>query len=103
MLLAGCAEDEPTLRELTQTAIEYLEKTSGSAGYYLMVEGGRVDHSNHEGSIFRTVTDSMAYQAAVQFALVSDLPCNIRREGGQSLVIGGSSLVILEGTACNPL
>ena len=34
---------------------------------------------------------------------VSDLPCNIRREGGQSLVIGGSSLVILEGKACNSL
>ena len=34
---------------------------------------------------------------------VSDLPCNVRREGGQSLVIGGSSLVILEGNACNPL
>ena len=34
---------------------------------------------------------------------VSDLPCNIRREGGQSLVIGGSSLVILEEKACNPL
>ena len=27
----------------------------------------------------------------------SDLPCNVRREGGQSLVIGGPSLVILEG------
>ena len=30
---------------------------------------------------------------------VSDLPCNIRREGGESLVIGGSSLVILKGKA----
>ena len=28
---------------------------------------------------------------------VSDLSCNIRREGKQSLVVGGSSLVILEG------
>ena len=35
--------------------------------------------------------------------VVSDRPCNVRREGGQSLVIGGSSLVILEGKACNPL
>ena len=34
---------------------------------------------------------------------VNDLPCNIRREGGESLVIGGPSLVILEGRACNPL
>ena len=32
-----------------------------------------------------------------------DLPCNVRREGGKSLVIGGSSLVIFEGKACNPL
>ena len=30
-------------------------------------------------------------------APVSDLPCNVRREGGESLVIGGPSLVMLEG------
>ena len=40
---------------------------------------------------------------ATFFLNVSDLPCNVRREGGSSLVIGGSSLVILEGKACNPL
>ena len=34
---------------------------------------------------------------------VSDLPCNIRREEGKSLVLGGSSLVLSEGKACNPL
>ena len=34
---------------------------------------------------------------------VSDLPCNVRREGGKSLVIKGQSLVILEGKACDPL
>ena len=38
-----------------------------------------------------------------QFKVVSDRPCDVRREGGQSLVIEGSSLVILEGKACNPL
>ena len=36
-------------------------------------------------------------------AEASDLPCNVRREGGQSLVTEGSSLVMLEGNACNPL
>ena len=34
---------------------------------------------------------------------VRDRPCHVRREGGKSLVIGGPSLVILEGKACNPL
>ena len=36
-------------------------------------------------------------------AAVSDLPCNVRREGGQSLVIAGSSLVMVEGREGNPL
>ena len=34
---------------------------------------------------------------------VSDLPCNVRREGGQSLVIGVTSLVMSEGREGNPL
>ena len=34
---------------------------------------------------------------------VSDLPCDIRREEGKSLVIGGPSLAMLEGKTCNPL
>ena len=37
------------------------------------------------------------------YGQVSDLPCKFRREGGSSLVIGGPSLVTLEGKACNPL
>ena len=35
----------------------------------MMVEGGRVDHANHGGNIYRTVTDAMAYQEAVQYAI----------------------------------
>jgi len=38
-------------------------------GWFLMVEGGRVDHANHAGNIFRTVTEGAAYQEAVEWAL----------------------------------
>ena len=38
-----------------------------------------------------------------QWMRVSDLPCDVRREGGESLVIAGASLVMLEGKACHPL
>jgi alkaline phosphatase len=64
-------EDEPTLRRLTQQAIRYLESSAADSdhGYYLMVEGGRVDHANHGGNIYRTVTDAMAYQEAIQYAI----------------------------------
>ena len=41
--------------------------------------------------------------SVLEHGQVSDRPCNIRREGGESLVIGGSSLVILKGREGNPL
>ena len=46
---------------------------------------------------------SMAKRESIKILLVSDLPCNVRREGGKSLVIEGPSLVVLEGKECNPL
>ena len=52
---------------------EVLEKKGGNDGYFLMVEGGRVDHSNHEGNVFRMVTDSMAYHEAVQYVVARTL------------------------------
>lgn len=63
------SEDEPSLRNLAKQAIDYLEATSGDDGYFLMVEGGRVDHANHGGNIYRTITDAMAYQEAVDYAM----------------------------------
>ena len=51
----------------------------------------------------RRAEHGAAQYTVVAKCVVSDLPCNVRREGGQSLVIEGSSLVMLEGKACNPL
>ena len=48
----------------------------------------------HDETRVRAPADASA--VAAEYA-VSDLPCNFRREGGQSLVIGGPSLVMLEG------
>ena len=43
------------------------------------------------------------FELSLGAGMVSDLPCDVRREGGQSLVMGGSSLVLIEGKVCNPL
>lgn len=37
---------EPSLTELTLKAIELLKKNKN--GYFLLVEGGRIDHGHHE-------------------------------------------------------
>ncbi|MGX1305844.1 alkaline phosphatase [Amorphus suaedae] len=58
--------DEPSLTDMTKAAIEYLSKNEG--GYYLEIESGRVDHANHDGNVFRALTDGVEFAKAVAAA-----------------------------------
>lgn len=58
---------EPSLAEMTEAAIEYLSNDEN--GYYLVIESGRVDHANHDGNVYRTVTDGVAFDDAVAKAI----------------------------------
>ena len=42
-------EEEPSLTEMTETAIKILQK--GENGFFLMVEGGKIDKSHHSGKV----------------------------------------------------
>lgn len=41
----------PNLEEMTTTAIKYLQKKSGDNGFFLMVEGGKIDHAHHSSKV----------------------------------------------------
>jgi alkaline phosphatase len=57
---------EPSLAEMTTKAIEVLR--NNSKGFYLMVEGGRIDHAHHAGNAYRALTDAIAFSDAVRAA-----------------------------------
>lgn len=59
--------DEPSIAEMTRFAIERLSRDKD--GFFLMVEGGRVDHAHHGGNAFRALTDTIAFDEAVKTAL----------------------------------
>ncbi|WP_306133217.1 alkaline phosphatase [Roseivivax marinus] len=59
-------EEEPSIAEMTRMAIEAL--STNENGYYLEVEAGRVDHANHDGNAYRTLTDGAAFAEAVRVA-----------------------------------
>jgi alkaline phosphatase len=40
---------EPSLKEMTEVAIKILKKNE--KGFFLLVEGGRIDHAHHEGKV----------------------------------------------------
>jgi alkaline phosphatase len=58
---------EPSLDEMADKAIDVLKKNS--KGYFLMVEGGRIDHGHHAGNAYRALTDAIAFSKAVQKAV----------------------------------
>jgi alkaline phosphatase len=60
------AGGEPSLADMTAKAIEILEQSP--EGYFLMVEGGRIDHGHHAGNAYRALTDAIAFAEAVAAA-----------------------------------
>jgi len=61
------AVDEPSLAEMTEKAIRILKKNSH--GYFLMVEGGRIDHALHGTNAKRALEDTIAFDEAIRRAL----------------------------------
>ncbi|XP_071491651.1 alkaline phosphatase-like [Diadema antillarum] len=61
------AGNDPSLASMTEKAIRILQKEPN--GFFLAVEGGRVDHSHHAGRAFDALGDTIALSDAVEMAL----------------------------------
>lgn len=57
---------EPSLAEMTAKAIDLLSK--GQDGFFLMVEGGRIDHAAHHQDIAAVIMDMLAFDEAIKVA-----------------------------------
>ncbi len=61
------AIDEPSLADMTEKAIKLLQKNG--KGFFLMVEGGRIDHALHNTNAKRALEDTIAFDDAIKRAL----------------------------------
>lgn len=59
--------DEPSLTAMTLKAIDVLGQNS--QGFFLMVEGGRIDHALHGTNAKRVMEDAIAFDDAIKAAL----------------------------------
>ena len=55
---------EPSLADMTTKAMDVLGKNS--KGYFLMVEGGRIDHALHETTAKKALQDTVAFDNAIK-------------------------------------
>ena len=69
-------DKEPSLAEMTEKAINILSKNEN--GFFLMVEGSKIDWANHANDPVGAISDYLAFDKAVQKAI--DFAKNSKRE-----------------------
>nr|XP_043871891.1 alkaline phosphatase-like isoform X2 [Solea senegalensis] len=57
---------DPSIVEMTEKAIQILSKNP--KGYFLFVEGGRIDHGHHDGIAKLALTEAVMFDRAIQRA-----------------------------------
>ena len=87
---ADDAGGEPSLAEMTAAAIARL---ANDRGFFLMVEGGRIDHAHHMGNARRALVDTIALSDAVAVAVERTDPANtlivVTADHSHTLTIAG--------------
>ncbi|TFG48894.1 MAG: hypothetical protein E4H40_03905, partial [Candidatus Brocadiia bacterium] len=73
------AEDLPHLSEMTTAALRVIEKDPD--GYFIMIEGGRIDHAGHKNDLQRNVLETIEFSRAVQAAF------DMVKDRGDTLII----------------
>jgi len=58
---------QPSLAEMTQVAIQIL--SNNPQGFFLMVEGGRIDHASHSNDLGDVIGEMLAFDLAIGVAL----------------------------------
>ena len=56
----------PSLKYMTEKGIELLKQDKD--GFFMMVEGGRIDHASHANDVMGTIYDTIAFDDAIKSA-----------------------------------
>jgi alkaline phosphatase len=59
--------DEPSITEMTTKAIDILQQNK--KGFFLMVEGGRIDQAHHYGNAYRALSENVEFSNAIRAAV----------------------------------
>lgn len=66
-VLDADSNKEPSLKEMTEAAIKLLSKES--RGFFLFVEGGRIDQAHHDAWARRALEETVQFSKAIQTAV----------------------------------
>jgi alkaline phosphatase len=62
------ADEKPTLSDMVAKALDVLESKNDDKGFFLFVEGGRIDHAHHFTLAQKALDETLEFEKAVQLA-----------------------------------
>merc|ERR1712107_230164 len=60
------AKNKPTIAEMASTAVNFLQAKAGQEGFFIMIEGGRIDAAHHNGHAVRALSETLAFEKAIE-------------------------------------
>ena len=61
-------EDDLTLAQITKAGIDFLSKKSRKEGFFMMVEGGKIDYASHRDDAATMIHEVLDFNAAIEEA-----------------------------------
>jgi len=61
--------DKPHLEDMAEQAVKFLKTKADDKGYFLMIEGGKIDQAHHNGKAVRALSETLAFDKAVEKVL----------------------------------
>ncbi|XP_031628392.1 membrane-bound alkaline phosphatase-like [Contarinia nasturtii] len=90
-LIDGISEQIPTLKEMTMKAIEILQTNPN--GFFLFVEGGRIDHGLHDNTAHIAFEETAEFSRAIKLATkmlsTDDTLFVVTADHSHTLTLGG--------------
>jgi len=86
-------DDTPRIVDMATQAVKFLQAKSNDSGYYIMIEGGKIDSAHHLGRAATALSETLALDLAVQEVLklvnLSDTLVMVTADHAHTLTIGG--------------
>merc|ERR1719431_14555 len=112
--LVNDTNEKPHLVDMASQAVKFLQEKGDDRGYFLMIEGGKIDQAHHNGKAVRALSETLAFDKAVEEVLnlvdLEDTLVIVTADHAHTMSIGGYvgrnidiTGVVVEGDGTLPL
>jgi len=85
--------EKPRLEDMAVQAVKFLEKKAGEQGYFVMIEGGKIDQAHHNGRAVTALSETLAFDKAIEEVMkivnLTDTLVIVTADHAHTMSVGG--------------